>query len=97
MMPDLDFLAEIPRQYYVFLFALCMVCGYVLDWTLDRWGFGIFLNVGVLFVGAFAALVAADQAGFYFWKDALPVFVTGIGGGAAVFLVLATAKNKILP
>ena len=97
MMPDTDFIKEIPTQYFVFLYALCMVCGYALDWALHRWGFGIFLNVAVLFAGAFLALLAADQTGFYFWEDALPVIVTGITGGVTMFLILAAAKNKILP
>ncbi|MCB1477312.1 MAG: hypothetical protein R3D43_12420 [Tepidamorphaceae bacterium] len=97
MMPSVEFFSEIPTQYVVFLYALCMVCGYALDWALDRWGFGIFLNVGVLFVGAFLGLAAADQAGFYFWQEALPVIVTGITGAVVVFVILATAKNKILP
>lgn len=96
-MPELSFIDEVPTQYFIFLYGLAMVCGYALDWALHKWGFGIFLNVAVLACGAFVALAMAEQAGFYFWDDAMPVVMTAIGGAAIMFVVLATAKNKILP
>lgn len=96
-MPGLDVFNEIPTQFLVFLAGLSMVCGYAADWALDRWGFGIFVNVAVFLGGACLGLMAADRAGYFFWEDGLSVILTGIAGGAILFIVLATVKNKLLP
>lgn len=96
-MLTMHFLNEIPTQYLAFLGGLAMVCGYAIDWVLDRAGFGIFINVAVFLAGAFAAFVVAEYAGFYYWRDGLRVIMTAIAGGAVLYTVLAAAKNKILP
>ena len=96
-MLTMQFMNEIPTQYLVFLGGLAMVCGYAIDWALERSGFGIFVNVAVFLAGAFAAFVVAEHAGYYFWRDGLRVIIAGIAGGAVLFTLLAAAKNKILP
>ncbi|MFN0264856.1 hypothetical protein ACKTEK_13380 [Tepidamorphus sp. 3E244] len=94
---DLVFLDETPTQYFVLLAALAMVSGYALDWALEHWGFGIFLNVMVLEIGGLSGLFAAEKAGFYFWDEGLPVILTAIAGAFTMFIILASLKNKLLP
>lgn len=96
-MPDLLFMDELPRQYAVFLSLIAIVCGYGLDWTLGRWAFGIFPNIGILWAGGFCGFVVAEITGRHVWDGGLEVFLIGIAGAVVLFVVLAWTKNKVLP